>query len=195
MSEYKQYRADFAKLAWVAALTTTHDSKTAAQKAVEWADDFISELERTEAQERLHGILAEAPQDEPPAPALPRLNTGWKWAEVGGNHKLTQWDKWLERDGTFSAVFPEAVGGLYEGATFRLATPDWHNPENIEDPGDGYRFLVKGEIAQVGDFFYIPVTSKWSVNDCPDLKENEEWTHRTQRPLPPVLAQDKEVQS
>ena len=49
MSEYKQYRADFAKLAWLAALTTTTDSKQAAACAVAWADEFIAELERSEA--------------------------------------------------------------------------------------------------------------------------------------------------
>lgn len=224
---YRQFRADFAKAAWLQHMGDW-DHEEAAQSAVARADALIAELERTEACpcedercdlplghegqhqsiknglritwgrgcskpiESFQGILK--PEPEPPAPDLPRLGTGWKWAPGDGTHKTTPFDftysKLSQRQ--FCGVSGWLIGRQWQ--SFQpLATPDWHNPENIESPGEGYRFLVKGEAARNGDEYFAG--TYWTPNTEVKDWEWRLWTHRTTRPLPPVLAQDeKEAQ-
>lgn len=166
---------------------TNEPPEDAAQSIVAYVDALIAELERTD-----RGEQAIAPAPEPPGPALPRLNKGWKWA-LRGVHVYTKFDKWWVADNdTLINSHSGIVGGGFTGdAPYPVATPDWHNPENIESPGEGWRFLVEGEDAQPGDEYFKEWSQKWAVNKDPDAFESEEWTHRTTRPLPPVLAQDK----
>ncbi len=134
------------------------------------------------------------PEPEPPAPApeLPRLNTGWKWAEVN-KHEIGKYDMWVRRDRTMAACIGDVIGSTLR-IHLPLATPDWHNPENIAEPGEGWRFLVKGEKVQDGDE-YMAVCSWWAGVSI-GIKPHDDMTYRTPatRPLPPVLADEKEAQ-
>lgn len=139
---------------------------------------------------------AEAPKPEPPDPALPRLNTGWKWAANDGSHIITQWDEWLFEGNIMDDCWrPPQIGvPLMSGGP--LATPDWHNPENIADPGEGYRFLVKGENKLSGDQLHMGKCS-WKPSDLlrfPSVEVGQTYRTLATRPLPPVLADEKEAQ-
>ena len=207
MSDYKQFRADFAKSAWIKHMDDW-DHEEAAQRAVLWADTFIAELERTEAKttsplteqfkehiiaQMTAGVVSieDFMQRPQPAPALPRLNTGWKWAEVN-KHTITSYDVWVHSNGQLQDNQDmNVVGTVLRIPSPPLATPDWHNPEGIASPGEGYRFLVKGEKLQIGDQFYLFQKKEWGPNHGPSQRDGDWWTHRTPatRPLPPVLAQ------
>ncbi len=60
----------------------------------------------------------------------------------------------------------------------------WHNPDNLESAGEGYRFLVKGVETQ------WDATHFWSVVQCrwyPHFTGKDPldgWTYRTNKPLP-----------
>lgn len=203
---YRQFRADFAKAAWLQHMGDW-DHEEAAQSAVARADALIAELERTEACPACeqngsqclgcglveHGTPAGCvePKPAPPAPELPLLGTGWKWAEIN-KHQIGKYDVWVRRDKTLVGCIGDVVGMTLR-IDFPLATPDWHNPENIESPGEGWRFHVKSENRNVGDMFHY--SGKW--RDCMmELRKDDDATYRTPatRPLPPVLADEKEAQ-
>lgn len=186
-TDYKQYRADFAKAVWLNDMErgAVDDHIHGAKVAVIWADALIAELERTEAMEQLHQVTDEVlKQDDAQQP--PKLNVGWKWAPTDESHVLTAYDLWWYKDGRFAKT---SSPGSPLVICVPVATPDWHNPENIEEPGEGWRFLVKGELRVLENAETI-VDGEWadreSVHFC------DEWTYRTPttRPLPPVLAEE-----
>ena len=227
MTDYKQFRTDFAKAFFIEMtrrlpvfsnqqLPGTEKvgdmEKIAAirlgiaQAAVANADNLIAELERTEVPQpepvsvRVGGWhldqKGEVTKNAQPAPDLPRLNTGWKWAPKDGTHFYTPYDAFVyDVSPRTLTIDGYRVGAKYDSSG-NLATPDWHNPENIAAPGEGWRFLVKGEERiKFGDEYRNPKQKVWCVTMYEGIPNTLTYRTPATRPLPPVLADEKEAQS
>jgi hypothetical protein len=59
--------------------------------------------------------------------------------------------------------------------------PKFHNPDNLESAGEGWRFLVEWEEKQKGDEVWMETW--WSKYIQPGIPFRE-FTYRTKRPLP-----------
>lgn len=111
------------------------------------------------------------PSPEPVAEARPTLAPGWRYAQATENSRGT--------GGRFACK---------EGHPSYWVVPDWHNPANVESPGEGYRFCVKGETRADATHFRFEESEVWG--EMPDKLPGPlslANTYRTDLPLPGPL--------
>jgi hypothetical protein len=89
----------------------------------------------------------------------PEIPKGWKLAE-GKKHIIIKYDK---------------------ACNFRIITPDWHNPDNLADAGEGYRFLTTAEVESDATHWWNEY--EWELNNDLEHYLPSFFTYRTDKPL------------
>ena len=127
------------------------------------------------------------PNTQPGLCQLPPLPTGWRIMlqeeRIDTLSRVFTHGVWM----SFSAMLlGKLVKTHYEECPAEtVITPDWHNPCNVESPGEGYRFLLKGEKppedAELSTIFH-----DWKQRGCPGSPLCSRTTYRTKCPLPTI---------
>lgn len=80
---------------------------------------------------------------------------------------------------------PSVNDDVVAGSAKHLAL-DWHNPDGVDSPGEGYRFMLKTEKRKDATHFFGAISKQW--RPMPDYIRtdnlNQRVTYRTDKPLP-----------
>lgn len=132
--------------------------------------------------------------DHPEIPGLfqhPPIPTGWRVMQdtdrIDTLSRVNCRTGWLEfHPSMYGRELHQWRVDTAGGGGYTVITPDWHNPCNVESPGEDYRFLLKGE-KRTPDLQVWCHGSSWAPASAEVTQPlfNEK-TYRTKCPLPTI---------